>query len=84
MAQTLITLGEQEERFLNIYKAEKGIKNKNNAINQILKEYEKILQKDKEDRIFEKKVQETLKQHESQNTNKKFTKDEFLNEIRKW
>ena len=82
MSQTIINLDKNQEKFLNTYKAEKGLKNKNSAINQILKEYQIILEKDKEDKIFEKKVKEILKEYDKSSNKKKFTKEEFLEELK--
>ena len=43
MVQAIITLNEHENRVLNIIKGKFGLKNKSEAINLIIKEYEKEL-----------------------------------------
>ncbi len=43
MVQAIITLNEHENRVLNIIKGKFGLRNKSEAINLIIKEYEKEL-----------------------------------------
>ncbi len=43
MVQAIITLNEHENRVLNIIKGKYGLKNKSEAVNLIIKEYEKEL-----------------------------------------
>lgn len=84
MAQIIVNLGEQEDKFLNIFKAKKGIKSKNEAINIALKNYEQMLKKEDEDLIFENRVKEALAEYEKTPNKKKYTKEEFLKEMSKW
>ncbi len=84
MVQTIIDLNEKEDRFLNIFKAQRGIKSKNEAFKTILKEYEQTLEKELEDKIFSKKVKEAYEEYEKNPNNKKFTKEEFLKEMDEW
>ena len=43
MVQAIITLNEHENRVLNIIKGKYGLKNKSEAVNLIIREYEKEL-----------------------------------------
>lgn len=84
MVQTIVNLGEEENIFLNIFKAENKIKSKNEALNKIILNYKKIINEKKEDEIFERKVKESLEEYKKSPHKKKFTKKEFLEEISKW
>ena len=84
MVQIIVNLGQEEDRLLNIFKAEKGIRSKNDALNKMIIEYNKIHKKKKEDDIFQKKVYEALEEYEKTPNKKKLTKEEFLEELNKW
>ena len=43
MVQTIVTLGEQEDRVLTIIKGKFGFKNKSDAVNFIIEQYEQEL-----------------------------------------
>ena len=84
MVQTIVDLGNREERFLNVYKAQKGIKSKNAALNEILRDYEDIIKKQQEDIIFENRVKEAIDEYEKSPNKKNLNKKDFLEEISKW
>ena len=43
MVQAIITLGEHEDRVINVVKGKYGLKNKSDAINLIIEKYEEVL-----------------------------------------
>ena len=73
MVQAIIDFGEKEERFLNIYKAEEGLKSKNDAINKILQEFEKYRKREK----LAEEMRIILKEHETKYKKRRMTDDEL-------
>ena len=79
MVQAIINLSEEEDKFLNIYKAQRGIKSKNQAIKEMIQEFEKHL----DDIEFARRTEEAYQAYERG----EFTRmnyDDFIKEIKNW
>lgn len=61
MVQAIINLSEEEDKFLNIYKAQRGIKNKNQAIKEMIQER---IEQEKEDLEFARRTEEAYQAYE--------------------
>ena len=81
MVQAIINLSEEEDKFINIYKAQRGIKSKNQAIKEMIQER---IEQEKEDLEFAKRTEIILEKHLLKENRKSYSKEEFLNEMKKW
>lgn len=61
MTQTLVRLGEKEDRIVNIVKGKYGLKNKSEAINFVIEKYEEDLEPELRPEFVEK-IQKTENQ----------------------
>jgi metal-responsive CopG/Arc/MetJ family transcriptional regulator len=52
MVQTTITLNNNLNRFVDVFKAQKGLKNKNETINEIIKEFQKLKKEELQEEIL--------------------------------
>ena len=70
MVQAVITLGEHENRVINVIKGKYGLKNKSEAIEHIIKEYEKEhlepqLRPEYIDKMIKRQEEDTVKVKDS-------------------
>ena len=73
MVQAIINLGERENRFLNIFKAKKGIKSKTAALNIILQEYEDFCKREE----LKEQLDNIVKEHSEQYSNRTMSLDDI-------
>lgn len=81
MVQAIINLTEEENTYLNIFKAQRNIRSKNDAIKALIKER---LEQDREDLEFAKRSEELLEHHLNKKDRKTMSRDDFLDELKTW
>ncbi|MFP4401840.1 MAG: hypothetical protein ACLFPL_01275 [Candidatus Nanoarchaeia archaeon] len=60
MVQAIINLTEEENKFLNVFKAQRGIKSKNLAIKEMIKE---MIEQEQEDLEFAQRTEKAYQAH---------------------
>lgn len=69
MVQAVINLGDKEDKFLNVFKAKKGIKSKNEALNLILRDYENYIKREE----LKEELDTIVKEYKTKHPNRKMS-----------
>lgn len=81
MVQAIINLTDEENTYLNIFKAQRKIKSKNDAIKEMIRER---IDKDREDLEFVRETEKILENHLKNENRSSISRKEFLEELETW
>jgi metal-responsive CopG/Arc/MetJ family transcriptional regulator len=73
MAQIIVRFDEDEDRFINIFKAEKGIKSRSEAVKEIVKNYESYFKRER----LKEELGTIVREHKEKYSKRKMSIDEL-------